>query len=474
MKQQNYRPSLWVSVANCLLLFSLSCQTPSGQELLPNIVIIYADDLGYGDLSGYGGDIPTPNIDRIGQEGVRFTDFYVSAPVCTPSRYSLLTGSYPQRSVHNLHQVIMPGDTHHFAESEVTLAELLKTQNYRTAITGKWHLGSSDPSYLPMNQGFDHFSGHQAGCIDYFRHVYGGMGNFWYVDGTRTEEEGYSTDLITNHAIDFIEQTSNDAQPFFLYVPYNAPHFGKTDPDSIPEVTLSLREGVYNGYKIMNSLQAPEEYVERFSHVTDPYRRIYSAMVASLDDNVGRLLAQLEDQGLSDNTIVWFISDNGGYAQTYHGHASNGVLRGEKATLWEGGIRVPALVRWPTRIAPGQVVDQPAANVDVLPTLGAIIGFADTLAQLPIDGIDLSPVLLNQETIDRDIFWHYQDERAFRRAHWKLHDDQLYDLSTDLGEKNNLADHYPDKYRELQQAFNQVDRTFAREDSLGLPTSVVR
>jgi len=444
-----------------LFLLGLNCYVASAQtatQQSPNIIIIYADDLGYGDLSSYGGDIPTPNIDRIGQTGIRFTDFYVSAPVCTPSRYSLLTGSYPQRSRYDLDKVIMPGDDNHFAEEEVTLAELLKTQGYRTAITGKWHLGSAQPSYLPMHQGFDLFSGHKAGCIDYFHHVYGGIGNFWFVNGESAQEEGYSTDLITDHAISFVESTKGDTNPFFLYIPYNAPHFGKTDPDNVPEVTASLFEGEYKNYEIMNSLQAPQKYVERFAHIEDTYRRLYSAMVASLDDNVGRLWEKLEKENLLGNTIIWFVSDNGGYSETYYGHASNGPLRGEKATLWEGGIRVPAMVCWQDKIEPNQVVDQPVCNIDIVPTLGAISGFSESLAELPVDGVDISSVLFNQATIERDIFWRYQNETAFRRGNWKLRNsDELYDLSTDIGEKSNVARAHPEKLEELRQAFKAVD-----------------
>ncbi len=450
----------WMGV---LMLSTLSFPAKPQERPKPNIIVIYADDLGYGDLSSYGGDIPTPNIDRIGQLGIRFTDFYVSAPVCTPSRYSLLTGSYPQRSLHHLDQVIMPGDDHHFDEEEATLAQLLATQGYRTAITGKWHLGSAKPSYLPMNHGFNTFSGHKAGCIDYFYHVYGGIGNFWFVNNEPAEEEGYSTELITDHAINFVAQMKEPADPFFLYVPYNAPHFGKTDPDRVPEVTVSLSEGTHNGYKIMNSLQASEEYINRFSHIKDPYRRLYSAMVASLDDNVGRLLATLEAEDLLDNTMIWFISDNGGYSETYHGHASNGVLRGEKATLWEGGIRVPAMVCWPGMIAPHQVVAQPVCNVDIVPTLGAIAGFADTLTYLLINGINISPTLFEQKTVARDIFWKYQDQRAFRRGDWKLrNNNELYNLASDISEKNNVAATHLDKVKELQQAYDQINNTFTQ------------
>ncbi|MEM9675736.1 MAG: sulfatase-like hydrolase/transferase [Bacteroidota bacterium] len=251
--------------------------------------------------------------------------------------------------------------------------------------------------------------------------------------------------------------TMTDTKPFFLYIPYNAPHFGKTDPDNVPEITASLFEGEYKSYKIMNSLQAPEKYVKRFAHVEDPYRRLYTAMVASLDDNVGRLWEKLEKENLLENTIIWFVSDNGGYSETYYGHASNGPLRGEKATLWEGGIRVPAMVCWQGKIEPNQVVNQPVSNIDIVPTLAAISGFSDSLAELPVDGLDIGSVLFDQATIERDIFWRYQGETAFRRGNWKLRNSvELYDLSTDIGEKNNVANAHPEKVKELQQAFEAV------------------
>ncbi len=449
----------WIYLFMFTLL--LPSETQAQQQQNPNIIIIYVDDLGYGDLSSYGGDIPTPNMDRIGKAGIRFTDFYVSAPVCTPSRYSLLTGSYPQRSLHDLDKVIMPGDENHFDVQEVTLAEMLKSHHYRTAIIGKWHLGSARPENLPPYHGFDLFTGHKGGCIDYFYHVYGGMGNFWYVNGELTKEEGYSTELITDHALHFIEQEKDSAHPFFLYLPYNAPHFGKTDPEHVPQVTVSLFEGAYNGYRIMNSLQAPEAYVKRFAHIKDPYRRTYAAMVSSLDDQVGRVLDKLENEKLLDKTMIWFISDNGGYAETYHGHASNGKLRGEKATLHEGGIRIPAMVCWQGQIKAGQVADQPLCNIDLMPTLGKITGFAASLATLPIDGQDISEVLFSQKSVERGLYWRYKDQTAFRKGRWKLFNNQeLYDLAADLSEKHNVAGQHPDKVKELQQAFQEIDQKF--------------
>ena len=424
----------------------------------PNVVIIYADDLGYGDLSSYGGSIPTPNIDRIGQEGIRFTDFYVSAPVCTPSRYSLLTGSYPQRSVHGLLTALMPADTNYLDPSETTLAQYLKTKGYATALLGKWHLGSRNAGDLPTRHGFDVFSGFKPGCIDYFTHVYGEMGPNWFVNGKPTAETGYSTELITQHAADFIDRVKGGAAPFFLYLPYNAPHFGKTDPGDVRDSTLSLKQDTYEGYRIMNSLQAPPAYIKKFAHVSDPYRRVYAAMVASLDDQVGILLAKLEKEGLLDNTMIWFISDNGGYSKTYFGHADNGGLRGEKATLWEGGIRVPALVRWKGHIRAGQTVGVPVCTTDLVPTLGSIIGFGNQLPAARMDGIDISDVLFRGKTVSRSLFWQYGNQSALRRDDWKLvNGSELYNLRSDRNETTNLASTHPDQVEKLRREYESVE-----------------
>ena len=427
------------------------------QNPLPNIVIIYADDLGYGDLSSYGGDIPTPNIDRIGQQGIRFTDFYVSAPVCTPSRFSLLTGRYPQRSQHDLTKALMPLDKNYLDPSETTLAEYLKEKGYVTALFGKWHLGAKDENDSPMRHGFDTFTGFKPGCIDYFTHVYGSLGANWFVDGKPAQESGYSTELITRHATEFLDETKGKSAPFFLYLPYNAPHFGKTDPDDVRDHTVALNVTKYEGYPIMNSLQAPPVYMQKFASISDPYRRTYAAMVASLDDQVGVLLDKLEKDNLLKNTMIWFISDNGGYSETYYGHASNGGLRGEKATLWEGGIRVPALVMWKGRIRPGQTVDSPVCNVDILPTLASIIGFKDQLRPEFVDGLDLSNLLFKGKKLSRSLFWKYSNQTALRRNDWKLVNGQeLYNLHDDRNETTDLSASHPRLVRRLKKEYERV------------------
>lgn len=459
----NYRPS-WPAL---LLTVSFLWGFPGwAQSRLPNVVIIYADDLGYGDLSSYGGTIPTPNIDQIGRNGIRFTDFYVSAPVCTPSRYSLLTGSYPQRSVHGLNKALMPVDTNYLDASETTMADYLKAKGYRTALIGKWHLGAKDTTDLPTRHGFDVFSGFKPGCIDYFTHVYGGMGRNWFVNGRAAAETGYATELITRHAGEFIDQVKSDKAPFFLYLPYNAPHFGKTDPGNQPDLTLSLKEGIYEGYQIMNSLQAPAAYVKKFAHITDPYRRVYSAMVANLDDQVGVLLAKLEREKLLDNTMIWFISDNGGYSKTYFGHASNGNLRGEKAQLWEGGIRVPALVSWKGRIKPGQIIRSPVSTVDILPTLGALLGFARQLPANRMDGRDISNVLLRGKPLSRSLFWQFGRQTALRNGDWKLvNGTDLYNLRTDPGETTNLATTQPEQLAALRREYETTRWQIANKEA---------
>jgi len=436
--------------ATCLCLLTA---TLTAQPQKPNIVIIYADDMGYGDLSSYGGEIPTPNIDHIGSQGIRFTDFYDAAPVCTPSRYSLLTGACPMRSMHQLTKALMPADKNYLDRKEVTLAQYLKQAHYTTALIGKWHLGQETPASSPTDFGFDEFTGFKGGAIDYYYHAYASLPLDWWVHDRLQQEKGYSTDLITQHAIEFIRNSRPASSPFFLYLAYNAPHYGKTNTDSAGGgYSLSLGDAKKTGANIINSLQAPREYVDRFSSIADPYRRVYAAMIASLDDNIGKLIAALQHDHLLDNTMIWFISDNGGYSQTLHGHASNGGLRGEKGSLYEGGIRVPAMVWWQNKIKAGQMNHTPVCNMDLVPTLAAITGVSSALHKSTIDGQDIGDLLFHQRPIQRDLFWQYNGQSALRSGNWKLiNASELYDLSADKEEKTNLAEQYPAKVTELKE-----------------------
>ncbi len=425
----------------------------------PNIIIIYVDDLGYGDLSTYGGTIQSPNIQRIADAGIKFTNFYVSAPVSTPSRFSLLTGSYPQRSVHGLVRAGMPGEPEHIDNNETLLPAYLKKVGYQTALFGKWHLGASAKENFPVHHGFDVFIGFPDGCIDYFRHTYGTYGKSWYKNDEPFEEEGYSTDLITNHTINFIREQKGHENPYFIFLAYNAPHFGKSDPNDLPDSTIILNKDKYAGFEIANTLQVPNEYLLRYPEISDPYRQIYASMVANLDDNIGRLMDELENNGTLENTMIWFISDNGGYSISYFGHASNGLLRGEKQQLYEGGIRVPALVCWQSQIKANKVNSEVLCNIDIVPTLAQITGFKELLNKNKIDGIDISDVLFMDKTISRSLYWNFpvNNQRAFRSGDWKIFNNELYNLRNDPGEKINVAGEYPVIYRELDTGWKKVE-----------------
>lgn len=449
------RYMLWLVV-----FAATTCIAQKNQPDRPNIIIIYADDLGYGDLSSYGSEIPTPNIDKIGKQGIRFTQFYTS-PVCTPSRYGLLTGCYPQRSKHQLITALMPGDKNYLDTSETTIAEYLKTVNYTTAMIGKWHLGMENTNSSPVDHGFDKFYGFKGGAIDYYYHAYAKQDLDWYVDNKLSPEQGYSTDLLTDHAIQFLDEARNKTNPFFLYLPYNAPHYGKTDMDSVTDGhTVAVSEARAAGANVINSLQAPTSYVEKFSNIENRYRRVYAAMVANLDDNVGKLVRKLEKDGLLESTMIWFISDNGGYSHTQQKHASNGALRGEKATVYEGGIRVPALLWWKGKIKSGQVINTPVCNLDLLPTICSIAKIDNAISPSIVDGKDISEVVFQNRGMQRDFYWRFNKQSAIRSGKWKLvNGTELYDLEKDISERMNLATQHPEIVKKLQDKFDAIDST---------------
>lgn len=450
-----------------LLLYPLTLNGNS-ETHHPNILIIYADDLGYGDLSSYGGNIPTPHIDKIGKEGIRFTSFYVSAPACTPSRYSLMTGAYPQRSHHGLNRVIYSKHSGRLDEKEKILPQYLKQIGYHTALFGKWHLGGN-----PLDHGFDRFSGLTQGCIDYYNHVAvfpHSEGNYaldWYNGYNKVKEEGYATDLITEHAIDYLNKKSKSGAPFFIYLAYNAPHYGKSVAKLVEETgytgnTISLDGDDPREFEgVFSSLQAPEEYLHKFSHVSDIYRRYYAAMISSMDDNIGRVWENLKKNHLLNNTIIWFISDNGGYSVTHHAHADNGDLRGQKFDVYEGGIRVPALLCWKNKIKAGLVCHQPVLNADLLPTFAMILGFEQQLTNRTIDGKNISTVIFENDRLERSLFWRYDVNKqyAYRKGNWKLYMDQLFNLETDIQEKHNVKSKNPEKYKELKNAYDSTLRS---------------
>ena len=328
---------------------------PATDAARPHIVLIVADDLGWGDVGAFGGDLATPHIDRLATEGARLTDFYAAAPVCTPSRYALLTGRYPWRSEGQLNRVVMtfdPRPDQGLTDAEPTLAEALCEAGYETALVGKWHLGHADPRHFPTRHGFEHFYGAAGGCIDYFTHAYA-TEHDWFRGEEPLVEEGYATDLMTAEAVRVIEERDGE-RPLFLFVSYTAPHYGKSIQEDVAGEPHTLvtrgfgqpRTDPATGRAVqpVNTLQA------RLTDVVDARtsepRDVYAAMVRALDDGVGEVLATLEREGLADDTLVLFTADNGA-DRTPSNAGSSGPWRGAKHSLYEGGIRVPSAVRWP-------------------------------------------------------------------------------------------------------------------------------
>ncbi|XOV94659.1 MAG: sulfatase-like hydrolase/transferase [Bacteroidota bacterium] len=418
----------------------LSCGN-NEEKVKPNIILIMADDLGYGDLGCYGNtEIKTPYLDRLAKGGLRFTDFHSNGAVCSPTRAALMTGLYQQRvGIEGV--VYATGKTRKTGLdlSHTTMAEIFKSAGYETGIMGKWHLGY-DKKYNPVHQGFDEFKGYVSGNVDYQSHYDGSLVFDWYHNLDTVPETGYSTDLIGSHSVKFLSK--NRKKPFFLYIPHEAPHIpfqGRHDP----AIRNPFREDPPN--------QLSEE----------EKRRAYKEMVEVMDENIGLLLLNLESMKLLENTIIFFLSDNGGY-QNY---ANHGPLNGRKGTLYEGGHRVPAIAYWRGKIKPGES-NELLMSFDLLPTLSSI---ANIDTDIPFDGIDFSSVLFGDKLDSkRDLFWRYRGQSAIRSGDMKLlmtkEDTLLFNLSTDLGEKKDLRSTNPDmalsllkKYQVWDDEMNQYE-----------------
>ncbi|MFM2142165.1 MAG: Arylsulfatase [Verrucomicrobiota bacterium] len=438
-----------------LLLFAL-CPWLFATSAPPNIVFILADDFGYGDLGCMGcKDIATPNIDRLAAEGVKFTDFYANAPVCTPTRTGFMTGRWQQRcgiefafgyQVEQFRRVkgewVPEKDFHGLGLplTEVTLAQKLKAAGYATGAFGKWHLGFKD-EFNPVNRGFDEYFGELLGHCDYYQHAYYD-GTYAMRDGLKPVKlEGYFTDLINNRAAKFIRDHAK--QPFFLYVPHLAVHAPFQPPDA-PQTPMVTKDSMHHGS-----------------------RAIYKAMVERIDQGVGMILAELEKNGLADNTLVVFSSDNGGER-----YSRNAPLFHHKATVWEGGIRVPCLMRWPAKLPKGKTTSQMAITMDLHATFlaaarsvvpasaGSEPPKGGTTNEKPLDGIDLVPLLTSDaRPIDRTFLWRIdrsnRKQKAIRHGKWKyINDgntmDLLFDLEADIGERTNLGYQHPEVLEELK------------------------
>jgi len=394
----------------------------------PNIIIIMADDLGYGDIGCYGSTkIRTPNIDALARGGMKFMDYHSNCPVCSPTRAALLTGRYQQRcGIEGVIYAKGPTRQTGMALEEITFAEVLKRCGYATGIFGKWHLGYN-VEFNPAKQGFDEFIGYVSGNVDYHSHIDGAGFEDWWKNCEKVPEEGYCTDLITRHGIEFMKRHRDE--PFCLYLPHEAPHSpyqGREDP---PERLSGGGKG----------RKAKGEEISR----------AYKEMVEVMDEGIGRIVETFRHLGLERKTFIFFCSDNGA---TKNG--SNGALSGFKGSLWEGGHRVPAVAYWPGRIKARTITDETVLGMDLFATMASIAG-AKMPAGLRLDGVDILPVLTEGGKMpERMLFWRYRKEKTVRKGPWKLlvqnNQSKLYNLDDDLGEKKNLAEAKPDMVKQLE------------------------
>ena len=406
----------------------------------PNIIIIMADDLGYGDIGCYGSTkIKTPNIDALAKGGLLFTDYHSNGAVCSPTRAALLTGRYQQRC--GVEEVVFangPARETGMSLDEVTFAEVLGKAGYATGIFGKWHLGYK-VEFNPAKQGFDEFIGYVSGNVDYHSHIDGAGIEDWWKNVKKVPEEGYVTDLITEHGVDFIERHRDG--PFCLYLPHEAPHYpyqGRKDP---PERLGGKKKG-----KKTPAGEIP---------------RAYKEMVEVMDEGIGRIVEAVRRHGLQDNTFIFFCSDNGANKQ-----GSNGALAGFKGSLWEGGHRVPAVAYWPGRIKPDTVTNEPVLGMDLFATMVSLAG-ARMPRGLSLDGVDLVPLLLEGKSLpERTLFWRFRKQKAVRKGPWKLlvieDGVKLFNLAEDLGEENDLAGDKPQIVAELKAELAAWEREISR------------
>jgi arylsulfatase A-like enzyme len=410
----------------------------------PNILFILADDLGWKDVGFHGSDIKTPNLDKLAAGGTRLEAFYAQ-PMCTPTRAALMTGRYPLR--YGLQTGVIPaGQTYGLATNEWLLPQALGEAGYNTAIIGKWHLGHSDKAYWPRQRGFDYQYGPLIGEIDYFTHECEGVVD-WYRNNQLVKEKGYSTTLIGNEAVRYIEDQSA-RKPFFLYLAFNAPH---------------------------TPYQAPPDALSEYKHIADPNRRAYAASITAMDGQIGRVINALDRKHLRDNTLIVFMSDNGGTRNAMFAGAmadvskvkipcDNGPYREGKGMNYEGGTRVVALVNWPDHVPAGVSVNEMFHVVDWYPTLAALTG-ASTAKCKPLDGMNVWPAIAEGKPSPRtELVYNVEPFRAaVRQGDWKLvwrttlpSSVELFNIPQDPGETNNLAAQHPDKVAELEKRANEL------------------
>lgn len=418
----------------------------------PNMILILTDDQGYSDLGCFGGKhVETPRIDQMAQEGARLTSFYMAGPVCTPSRAALMTGSYPKR-VGMAENVLVAGDAKGLNPSELTIAEVLKSAGYKTAMFGKWHLGDQ-PEFLPMQQGFDEFFG-----LPYSHDIHPFHGNKSHqfpplplLEGETVIElepdADYLTKRITERAVQFINENKNS--PFFLYVPHPTPHRPIT-------VSPPFRKDVPAPLKAKLALEAQNQTIDYKTR-----DKMYTSAIAEVDWSVGQILDALKQQGIDNNTLVLFTSDNGPKL------GKSTPLKGKKGSTFEGGMRVPTVVRWPAAIPGGMTNDELMTAMDLLPTFAMLAG-AEVPADRVIDGKDIGSVLTGKGKSPYEAFFYHNKNQleAVRSGDWKLRvknrrPSALYHLKDDIGEKQNVLKENPEVVARLREYIDTFEQELA-------------
>jgi len=439
------------------------------QEKYPNILIITMDNVGYGDLAAYNDEstLLTPNIDRIASEGVRLSNFYTASPTCTASRAALLTGRIPQRNRLD-YQLIGFAENYGYAlrKSEILIPEVIKKSagDYATGAFGKWNIGFA-PGIRPTERGFDEFLGITAGNIDHFSHVYKGMVVLHHNIERINRDGEYSTDLFANSAVDFIRKSEAGSNPFFVYLAFDAPHHPikwNVAPDE--ENIWKAPDYAFKPYNL-----SPGE--------KDPKKR-FNAIVTAIDMAIGRVLNTLDSLGIAENTFVFLYSDNGAfYPYLKQDIQSNAPLRGAGVTLWEGGIRVPALARWPGKIKANSVIDERLWSLDLFIACSKLAK-SEIPADRFIDGMDPLPLITGktEKSPHASLYFEYGDFAALNWNNWKIIREgnekpwQLYDLNKDISESTNLCEKHPDIVNKLSFVFDhkkvEIEHYLQMEDSI--------
>lgn len=424
-----------------LLILFFSCDK---NNQLPNVVLILTDDLGYNDV-GFNGstEIFTPNIDKIASNGVLFKEGYVSYPVCGPSRAGLITGRYQDTFGFGKNPLFTPKDPNMgLPLTEQTMADMLKLSDYRTFAVGKWHLGAHE-SLRPLKRGFDEFFGFLTGGHRYFPEDWTladetevkSQGQAYRTkllrNDERIEEKEYLTDALSRESVDFIDR--NSEKPFFIYLAYNAPH---------------------------GPLQATKEYLDRYDHIDDENRKTYAAMVSAVDDGVGIIIKALRDKGIEENTIIVFLSDNGG---AHNNSSSNYPLKGTKGSVYEGGLRVPFAIQWKGVIPPNTIYENSISSLDIMATMADILKIKKN-KKMPLDGVNIIPYLTGEKKGEphKYLFWRKWEQGAMAviRGNFKLlknnkqSDFELYNLKIDISESNNLIGTKPNLEKDLKEKWN--------------------